>query len=542
MLSPVRAPGVEVVVIGAGASGAAFSWRLATAGHQVLCLEQGGWVPPSTVPSQSADWERARQRSHNPSPNVRQLGWDYPIDESGTDIAPLMYNAVGGSTIAWGAHFPRLRPSDFRVRTQDGVGDDWPIDYADLNPYFGLNDTMMGVSGIAGDPGNPVRTPRDFPPLPLGDGAERIARAYDELGRHWWPVDAAILNGDRGARSACNNCGPCDLGCPRGARASTDLTYWPEALAAGATLQTGARVRRILSTRGRVTGVEYVTDNGSLVHQPAETVVLAANGVGSARLLLLSADDWCPDGLANSSGLVGRRLMHHPTAMVTGVFDERVDGFRGPFATTIVSQEYYETDRARGFVRGFQAQTIRSDGPLGTALGGYTRPVPWGAGHHESFQRQFGRTASITVTSEDLPDPDNRVTLSKSLVDPSGLPAPELHYKVDDNARRILDYGIERNGEVLREAGATELIVHKLVRGAGFHLLGTTRMGADAATSVVDADCRAWDAPNLLVIDGGVFPTVGAVNPTSTIQAVALRAADRYLGGALPREEIAHVR
>lgn len=541
MPSAVIAPSVDVVVVGAGASGAAFAWRLAAAERQVLCLEQGGWVPSATVPSQSADWERARHRSHNPNPNVRRLGWDYPVDESDTDIAPLMYNAVGGSTIAWGAHFPRLRPSDFRVRSQDGVGDDWPIDYADLNPYFALNDTMMGVSGMTGDPANPVRTERSFPPLPLGDGAARIARAYDQLDRHWWPVDAAILNGARGSRQGCNNCGPCDLGCPRGARASTDLTYWPQAIAAGAVLQTGARVRRILSTRGRVTGVEYVTENGALVHQPADTVVLAANGVGSARLMLLSADEWCPDGLGNSSGLVGRRLMHHPTAMVTGVFPERIDGFRGPFATTIVSQEYYETDLSRGFVRGFQAQTIRSDGPLGTALGGYTRAVPWGSGHHEDFLRQFGHTASITVTSEDLPSPDNRVTLSKTLVDSSGLPAPEVHYKVGDNSRRILDYGIERNKEVLRIAGATESIVHPLVRGSGFHLLGTACMGEDPAGSVVDADCRVWDAPNLLVIDGSVFPTVGAVNPTSTIQCVALRAADCFLGATLPREEVTHV-
>jgi choline dehydrogenase-like flavoprotein len=538
MSSVVTVPSVEVVVIGAGAAGGAFAWRLASAGHEVLCLEQGGWVPPESSPSLSPEWERARQRTHHPNPNVRRHPWDYPIDESDTDIAPLLYNAVGGSTILWGAHFPRLRPSDFRVRSQDGVGDDWPIDYGDLNPYFALNDEMVGVSGLAGDPGNPHRTPRRFGPLPLGDAAGRIARAYDELGWHWWPADAAILSADHGGRLGCNMCGPCDLGCPRGARASSDLTYWPGALASGARLQTEARVRRVLSVRGRVTGVEYVTGDGAIVHQPADTVVLAANGVGTARLLLLSADDWCPDGLANSSGMVGRRLMHHPTAMVTGVFPERVDGFRGPLATTIVSQEYYETDRGRGFVRGFQAQTIRSDGPLGTALGGYGRPVGWGAQHHADFLHRFGHTAGITVTSEDLPDPDNRVTLSGTLRDSAGIPSPELHYKVDANSRKILDFGTARNAEVLRLAGASDVIVAPLVRGAGFHLLGTACMGAEAGSSVVDADCRAWDAPNLLVVDGSVFPTVGAVNPTSTIQAVALRAADRYLGSALPREEV----
>lgn len=538
---------VEVVVVGAGAAGSAFTWRLAKAGRSVLCLEQGGWVSPDSAPSSTNAWERARQRTHHPNPNVRRLAWDYPIDESHTDIAPLLYNAVGGSTIHWGAHFPRLRPSDFRVRTLDGVADDWPIDYADLNPYFALNDRVMGVSGLAGDPGNPVRTQRQFAPLPLGAGAERIARAYDTLGRHWWPVDAAILTADRTepdgriTRHACNFCGPCDLGCPRRARASTDVTYWPEALAAGARLVAEARVRRITSVANRVTGVEYLRADGRVVAQPADTVVLAGNGVGTARLLLLSADGWCPGGLANSSDLVGRRLMHHPTAMVTGVFAERVDGFRGPFACTIVSQEYYETDRSRGFVRGFQAQTIRSDGPLGTALGGYTTPIPWGFSHHADFRRQFGHTASITVTSEDLPDPNNRVLLSETLVDSSGITAPALYYRVDPNARKILDYGIERNIEVLRAAGAVDVIVHPLVRGAGFHLLGTARMGDDPGTSVVGPDCRAWDAENLLIVDGSVFPTVGAVNPTSTIQAVALRAADGLLGALLPREETVNV-
>jgi choline dehydrogenase-like flavoprotein len=293
----------------------------------------------------------------------------------------------------------------------------------------------------------------------------------------------------------------------------------------------------VLSEPGRVTGVEYVTEEGILFRQPAGTVVLAGNGIGTARLLLLSAAGWCPGGLANSSGLVGRRLMHHPTAMVTGVFADRVDGFRGPFATTIVSQEFCEPEFARDFVRGFQAQTIRGDGPLGTALGGYCQPVAWGRGHHADFRRQFARPASITVTAEDLPDPENRVSLSPVARDPSGIPAPSVAYRVSANSRKILDFGIERNTEVLRTAGAIDIIVHPLVRSAGFHLLGTARMGDTAGTSVVGPDCRAWDAPNLLVVDGSVFVTVGAVNPTSTIQAIALRAADQLTGRPLNREE-----
>lgn len=524
---------VQVVVVGAGASGGALAWRLAQFGHQVVCLEQGGWVRPDTIPSLYADWELARARTHHPNPNIRRSPWDYPIDDSESDIRPLLYNAVGGSTIHWGAHFPRLRPSDFVVRSQDGVAADWPIRYDDLAQYFEINDAIMSVSGLAGDPANPPRGPRPHPPLPLGEGARKLAAAYNRLGWHWWPVDAAILSEDHGNRLGCNNCGPCDLGCPRGARASTDVAYWPMALAEDVELRTECRVLRVTSKPGLVTGVDYIDEHGAVIHQPADHVVLAGNGVGTARLLLLSASDWCPDGLANSSDQVGRNLMHHPTGLVTGVFPEPLRGYEGPFAVSIVSQEFYETDPKRGFVRGFQAQTIRSDGPLGTALGGYLPTVPWGRDHHHQFDRQFGHTANITVTTEDFPDQENRVTLSNTLVDRHGIPAPRIHYRVEQRCKDTIAYGIERNTEVLREAGAEEILSTPLVESAGFHLLGTARMGNDPASSVVDSVGRAHDAPNLWVVDGSVFVTAGALNPTSTIQAIALRAADALAGEPL---------
>lgn len=522
----------DVVIVGAGAGGAAAAWRLATSGLSVVCLEQGGWVTPDSVPSLRPDWERARQRSHHPNPNIRNNRWDYPVDDRESEINPLMYSAVGGSTIHWGAHFPRLRPNDFRVRTCDGVADDWPLTYADLEPYYDLNDQWMGVAGLSGDPANPPRSHRPFPPLPLGAGGLCLASAFDRLGWHWWPVDAAILTSPLGKRGACNNCGPCDLGCPTGARASTDITYWPAALAAGVELVTEARVRRVtMSASDRASGVEYIDASGELVRQPAGAVVLAANGIGTPRLLLLSANADHPTGIANSSGLVGRRLMHHPTALVTGVFDEPLAGFMGPYAVSILSQEFYETDRDRGFLRGFQMQLIRSDGPLGAALGGYQRPVPWGERHHVEFFRQFGHTASLTVTSEDLPDPANRVTLSSELVDSSGLAAPHVRYRVEPNARKILSYGIEKASLAMREAGARELVVHDLISSAGFHLLGTARMGHDPTTSVVDARGRCHDVKNLFIADGSLFVTAGALNPTSTLQALALRVADAIVSG-----------
>jgi choline dehydrogenase-like flavoprotein len=524
----------DVVVVGAGAAGGALTWRLATGGVDVVCLEQGGWVDTADdVPHLDPRWELSRQTTHHPSPNVRRNAWDYPVDETASPIKLLMYNAVGGSTIHWGAHFPRFHPSDFATRTLDGVGDDWPLTYADLEPFYDLNDRMTGVSGLAGDSANPPRSPRQMPPLPLGEGGTRLAAAFDRLGWHWWPVDAAIATRPYDGRGACNMCGPCDLGCPTRARASTDVTYWPKALAVGARLVTGARVSGIeVDASGRATGVTYLGGDGREHRQSADVVVLAANGVGTARLLLMSASPRFPEGLANRSGLVGCNLMHHPTGMVTGVFDDMLDGYRGPFAVSILSQEFYESSPDRPFRRGFQMQLVRSDGPLGTALGGYLPRVPWGAGHHAAFVDWFARTASLTVTTEDLPDPENRVTLDPSLTDSSGLPAPRVQYRVSDNTWAMLDWGAQRATEAMVEAGARRVLHQRLVAMAGFHLLGTARMGTDPDASVVDPWGRTHDVANLHIVDGSVFVTAAALNPTSTIQALALRAADRLLATA----------
>lgn len=521
----------DVVIVGAGASGGAAAWRLARAGLRVTCLEQGGWVSYEDAPSLRSDWEIARQTTHHPNPNVRRNPVDYPVDDTEAAIKPLLYNAVGGSTILWGAHFPRFRPSDFRVRSLDGVGDDWPITYDDLAPYYDENDIIVGVSGLAGDPGNPARSPRPMPPLPLGKGGERMAAAFDRLGWHWWPCDVAINSKPYGKnRDSCNNCGPCDLGCPRGARSSSDITYWPLALEAGANLVTNARAFEIeTDVSGRATGVAYYDADGKARRRRANVVMLAANGLGTSRLMLLSRSKRFPNGIANDTDLVGRRLMHHPTGMVTGKFAEAIEGFRGPFAVSILCQHFYETDVSRGFVRGYQMQLVRSDGPVGTACGGYLPRVPWGRDHHKIFRETFGHTASLTVTTEDLPRLENRVTLSDTLTDDWGIPAPKMTYSLDRNTKDMIEHGIVSATRAFREAGAVDIVPQRLIAQAGFHLLGTACMGSDPETSVVDADCRAHSVGNLVIVDGSVFTTAAALNPTPTIQAIALRAADRLL-------------
>jgi choline dehydrogenase-like flavoprotein len=518
----------DVLVIGAGAAGAAVAWRLAQAGIGVTCLEQGDWIAAQAYPHWLADWELHRQTDWNPDPNQRGLPQDYPVNDAGSPIAPLMYNAVGGSTIHWSAHFPRFRPSDFRVRSLDGVADDWPIDYATLEPFFDLNDRMMGVAGITGDPAYPPKSPRQTPPIPLDTLGATVARGFDRLGWHWWPSDSAILTRDYDGRRACVNCGPCDLGCPIGAKASTDVTYWPKALAKGARLVTRARVREItLGPDGRADGALYHDRDGRLQRQKARAVVLAANGIGTPRLLLNSRSPRCPDGIGNGHGQVGRNLMFHPYAMARGLFDAPLGGYRGPIGCSIISQEFYETDLARGFVRGYSFQVARGLSPIASAFGGSVGDrVPWGREHRRAYDARFDRTATVAVIGEDLPEAHNRVDLDPTLTDGHGIAAPRVTYTLSDNSRRMLDHGLARAREVLVAAGAHEVDVNPLLRAGGWHLMGTARMGRDPKTSVIDAEGRCHEVPNLYVVDGSALVTSAGVNPTSTIQAVALYIAD----------------
>ena len=519
---------VDVLIIGAGASGAAAAASLSEAGFKVKCLEQGFWQDPSKYASASADYDFEMLTNWSVDPNKRQLDEDYPINIDNSPVTPVMFNGVGGSTILWTAHTPRFHPSDFRVKTLDGVADDWPLTYEDLAGYYDRNDEVMGCSGINGDPANPPRKPRQMPPLPIGSDGMRLINAFEELDWHWWPSDNYINSEPYGeGRDACNFCGHVHMGCFKRAKASTDLTYWPLALNNGAVIETGARVRRVTTnSSGSATGADYVDAKGVERHQPARSVVMAANGIGTARLLLLSKSDSHPDGLANSSGLVGKNLMFHPFAMITGVFPEKMKTWQGPLSNFAMSQEFYETDESRGFVRGYTYQFQRSLGPSWVANGGFTNAIPWGDSHHEELEKRLGSMMAIAVIGDDLPELHNSVDLDPNLTDSDGVPAPRINYTLSENSRDLLDHGIKNATKVFETAGATDIYVDPLMRQSGWHLMGTARMGEDSSNSVVDKWGQAHDVDNLFIIDGSVFVTGAAVNPTPTIQALALRTAD----------------
>jgi choline dehydrogenase-like flavoprotein len=517
---------VDVLIIGSGASGAAVAWSLAETRMRILCLEQGDWMKQSDFPTNGRDWEARRFTDFAISPNQRARATDYPINDTDSPMKIANFNGVGGGTIFYTAHFPRMHPSDFRVRSLDHVADDWPIDYWTLEPFFAENDRMMGVSGLAGDPGVPPRNP-PMPPIPLGKTGTVYARAMNKLGWHWWPSDVAVATTEYEGRAPCINVGHCTPGCAQGAKASTDITYWPLALRAGVELRTRCRVREITTNEhGMASGAIYYDADGKEQFQPAEVVILACNGIGTPRLLLNSASARFPNGLANSSGLVGRNLMLHPWPQVTGYVEETVDGARGPM-TVIWSKQFYETDPSRGFVRGYTLQFARGTGPVAEAVDGVAAGrLPWGAAHHRIFRELLDHRLRIGVACEDLPEEHNRVTLDPELKDSHGIPAPRIDYRISENTRRMMEHGIARAEEILAASGASRISASRTVLNSPGHLLGTARMGNDPERSVVNAWGRSHDVKNLFIVDGSVWVTSGGVNPTSTIQAVALYIAD----------------
>ena len=518
---------VDVLIIGAGAAGAAVAWSLADTKMRIVCLEQGGWTDPAAYPTTGRDWEARTLGDFHASPNVRGRREDYPISEDNSPIKVVNFNGVGGSTILYAAHFPRLQPSDFRVRSLDGVAEDWPVDFDTLAPFFAENDRMMGVSGLRGDPLSPPGDPV-LPPLPLGRSGARLGAAMNRLGWHWWPSDTTVATTDYEGRARCINLGLCVSGCAQGAKASTDITYWPAARRAGVELRTHCRVSRIeTNDAGMATGVTYFDAAGVEHFQRAEVVVVACNGVGTPRLLLNSASARHPHGLANRSGQLGRNLMFHPCANVYGYVDQRLDANHAP-PLSLWSKQFYETDPSRGFLRGYMMQFIRGTGPVSEAVQMSAKAMlPWGDSHHDAFRAHNGRRIGLNALCEDLPEPHNRVTLDPTLTDSNGIPAPKIDYTMSENSQRMMDHAVAKAREVLTEAGATDICVNAPFVYGGWHLLGTARMGTNPETSVVNEWGRAHDVKNLFIVDGSIFVTSGGVNPTSTIQALALYIADQ---------------
>ncbi|WP_440709079.1 GMC family oxidoreductase [Herbiconiux sp. YIM B11900] len=529
----------DVVVIGSGPSGATVTKELSAMGFHVVCLEQGRWIDTHEYTGTRDEYEMSTYGRWHSSSNVRAMPEDYPLNLADSDVSPVMYNAVGGGSIHFGAYWHRYMPSDFKLRSLYGIADDWPISWDDLAPHYDAVDKDFAAAAMHGDTAFPVTEGTTFPPHPINDYGRLFAQGMNAKGWHWWPASNAIANTNTKGLVPCVRLGVCEAGCPNGSKASVDITHWPISLKQGATLVTGARVRELTVDKdGQVDSALFLDSDGREHRIKADLFVMAANGIGTSRLLQLSTSSRFPDGLANSSGLVGRRLMLNPTAMAVGVFDEQLKGWYGPAGNTAHSFQFGETDRARGHVLGGSWGTSASGGPvaaysLSTSAGGARA----GAGMLDGVRNILGRSVLMSICTSDLPNEENRVTLDPVLTDSHGIPAPRIQYTKDQNSRDLIEFHLDRATEALEAAGAVQVLRYPEMPDQPGHILGTARMGTDPATSVVDGYGRAHDVPNLFIVDGSVFPSAGTVGPTNTISAFARRTAHHIVEHAMAEME-----
>ena len=505
---------VDILIIGAGAAGAAAAWNLSRSGYKIICLEQGPIIKKESYSFDRPNWESRQQNKFNINPNIRKLKSDYPIDDKNSAISIANFNAVGGSTILYSGHFPRFHPSDFKTKKLDNVGDDWPFDYKDLEYYYELNDKMMGVAGHQGDPAYP-HIPNLLPAVPLEHIGEKVAKGFNKLKWHWWPSYSGIATKSYKGRK-------------KNSRSTVDVAYWPEAISNGVKLKPNCHVRKITTNKsGKLNGAIYIDSNKKRKFQSASLVIVACNGIGTPRLLLNSANKNFPKGLANSSGLVGKNLMLHPLGYVEGQFNNFLGSFIGPQGCCIASQEFYETMKNAEFKRGYTIQVLRGGGPLETALQiRKFKKLSFGKDFHKQFLKNYGHTIPVGIICEDLPEKNNSVELDYKNKDYNGTPGVKINYKLSKNSKKMLSHGINKVKELMKKIGAKSTIAFGPVRHAGWHLMGTTKMGKSKKNSVVNEFGQTHDLKNLVIVDSSIFVTSGGVNPISTLQALTLRITD----------------
>ncbi len=493
---------VDAVVVGTGAGGAPLLARLAAAGRRVVALEAGrnrtptGFTPDEVAASDIYWLDERLSAGGNPQA--------FGANNSGI--------GVGGSTLHWGAFCPRPDPRDLRLRTESGVGADWPVAFDELTAYLERVERDIGVSGPASYPWDEARR-YPLPPVPRNAPAHLMHAGCAALGIRTADAPAAVLSRDRGARQACVNCGACHQGCRNGAKTSMDVTYLPDAVADGAEIRPGCFVHGIeRDTTGRVTGVVYRQD-GQDRRQRCGTVILCAGAVETPRLLL-------HQDLANSSGQVGRNYMAHVATQVWGTFAAETRPNHG-YPSSLITEDFIRPADA-DFAGGYLVQSLgilpvtwanqvaRGRGLWGDALVGYLD--------------QYNHIAGLGINGECLPSDDNRLVLSDE-IDANGFRKPSIHVSDGPNERAMHRHAVGLLSSIWREAGAAD--IWSLERAA--HTIGTCRMGTDPDTSVVDPFGRSHDVPGLWICDNSVFPSSLAANPALTIMALSLRTADAML-------------
>ncbi len=535
---------VDFVVVGSGAAGGVIARELATAGFSVIVMEQGPWLREPDFAHHDELGVMIQSR-YSSDPAQTHMTFRASEREEATEGAggAFYHRLVGGGSVCFTANYWRLHEIDFIERSRLGAIpgaalDDWPITYADLEPYYSRAEWELGVSGQAGaSPFDPPRSrPYPLPPMPVKSSGVLFERAATKLGLHPFPAPLAILSQAYRGRSACQHCGFClGFGCEYGAKSSTLFTTIPAAVATGnCEIRAESYVRKIeTNARGRATGVTYF-DAGKREHfQGARAVVVCCNGAETPRLLLLSASSRFPDGLANSSGVVGKHLMFNGYSANSGVFAEPLNEFKSVVATRIL-HDFYDSDPRRGFYGGGGIDGRSFVFPILWAQMGLPPEGPtWGPGFKQMLRDYYTRVMNVDGHTTSLPVETNRITLDPVAKDAWGLPAMRVTYQDHPDDIANMKFFRDRCREILAVSGATRFWSDPIrEQTSGVHLLGTCRMGNNPATSVIDRNHRTHDVRNLFLCDGSSMVTGGRGQPTATIQALAFRAGELIAGFA----------
>ena len=504
------ADAVDFAIVGTGAGGGTLAARLAEKGFSVVAFDAGPFFRPlEDFASDETEQEKLYWNDR------RIVGGTDPIVMGGKNSG----KSVGGSTVHFAMVSLRFRPEWFKARTALGYGRDWPIDWRDMWHYYRQAEEALSISGPVTYPWGPARPRYPYRAHPMNAAAEVLARGCEAMGMKWTPTPLSTVSAPRGKSHPCVYRGFCRFGCSTNAKQSA-LTVWvPRAIAAGAEIRDLAMVGRIeTDARGLASGLHYHRE-GQWRFQKARNVVVAGYAVETPRLLLMSANDRFRDGLANSSGLVGKTLMTQPNQAVFGRSKDEIRWSKGPPSLAIT--EHWNYDDRKDFHGGY---CWMGQGPLPiewmkvqtSARGLWGEPL-------RTAMMDYNHQVGIKMVGECLPREENRVELAEDR-DQYGLPITKITFGWGENDHALIDHALDQMQMSMEAAGITDLF--RQDQDAN-HLGGTAVMGDDPRTSVVNADCRSWDVPNLWVCDGSVFPTVGGVNPALTIQAIAMRTADR---------------
>ena len=515
---------VDFAVVGTGAGGAPLIARLAESGFSVVGLDAGPYYRPL---EDFASDEREQSKLY--WLDERIVDGDNPIVMGGKNSG----QAVGGSTVHFAMVSLRFRPEWFRSRSLLGYGADWPVDWREMWHYYGIAEQALGIAGPVHYPWGPWRPRYPYRAHELNGAAELLGRGAEALGMKWTPTPLATVSAPRahahGRSPPCVYRGFCRFGCSTNAKQSQLVTFIPRALAAGAEIRDLAMVGRIeLGHDGRVAGVHYHRQ-GRWRFQRARHVVVAGYAIETPRLLLASATDRHPHGLANSSGLVGRYLMTQSNQAVFGTMPQEVRWYKGPPSLAIT--EHWNYDDHKAFFGGY---CWMAQGPLPVEWATIQTSARglWGQPLRDAMEK-YNYQVGLKMVGEMLPDERNRVTLADEK-DQYGLRVARVTYAWGENDKALIQHALNQMQMSLEAVGAADIFRQENDTN---HLAGTARMGNDPATSVINPDGRSWDIPNLWVCDGSVFPTTGGVNPSLTITSLALRMADR-IGALASRNEL----